>query len=94
MNVTTRAEKVRFHVEGMDCASCAAKIETALRRVPGVTDVAVSVTGGTVTVSRNDYRVDDKLRSRIADLGYRVEPAESGFHDEAQGVSRAMRETG
>lgn len=92
MNVTTRAEKVRFRVEGMDCASCAAKIETALRRVPGVTDVAVSVTGGTVTVSRDDDRVDDKLRSRIADLGYRVEPAESGFHDEAQGVSPARQD--
>ncbi|MBS0529975.1 MAG: cation-translocating P-type ATPase, partial [Proteobacteria bacterium] len=93
MNVATRAEKVRFHVEGMDCASCAGKIETALRRVPGVTDVAVSVTGGTVIVSRNGGRVDDdKLRTRIADLGYRVEPAESGLHDEAQGVSPARRD--
>ena len=93
MNVATRAEKVRFHVEGMDCASCAGKIETALQRVPGVTDVAVSVTGGTVIVSRNGGRVDDdKLRTRIADLGYRVEPAESGLHDEAQGVSPARRD--
>ncbi|WP_458761151.1 heavy metal translocating P-type ATPase [Afipia sp. TerB] len=92
MNVTTRAEKVRFHVEGIDCASCAAKIETALRRVSGVTDVTVSVTGGTVTVSRDDDRVDDKLRTRIADLGYRVEPAESRLHDEGQGVSTARRD--
>jgi Cd2+/Zn2+-exporting ATPase len=93
MNVATPAEKVRFRVEGMDCASCAAKIETALRRVPGVTDVAVSVTGGTVTVSRVDDRVDDdKLRTRIVDLGYRVEPAASGFHEEHQGVSPARRD--
>ena len=86
MNITG-ATKVRFRVEGMDCASCATKIETALRRVPGVTEVAVSVAGGTVTVSRDDDRVDDKLRNRISDLGYRVEPAHSGLHDDDQGVS-------
>lgn len=93
MTATTRAEKVRFRVEGMDCVSCATKIETALRRVSGVTDVAVSVRGGTVTVSRDDDLVDDdKLRTRIADLGYRAEPAESGLHDEGQGVSPARRD--
>ena len=65
MNITG-ATKVRFRVEGMDCASCATKIETALRRVPGVTEVAVSVAGGTVTVSRdNDLVDDDKLCNRI-----------------------------
>ena len=30
----------RYRVGGMDCASCAAKIDTALRRLPGVEDVA------------------------------------------------------
>jgi Cd2+/Zn2+-exporting ATPase len=87
MNVTARVAKVRFRVEGMDCASCAAKIETALRRIPGVSEVAVSVAGGTVTVSRDDNRVDDdKLRDRISDLGYSVEPACSGLHDDDQNV--------
>ena len=28
----------RFRVEGMDCASCAAKVTTAVRRVPGGED--------------------------------------------------------
>lgn len=88
MNAATGAEKVRFRVEGMDCASCATKIETALRRVPGVTDVAVSVTGGTVTVSRDDDRVDDdKLSARISALGYRVEPADSGLRHGDQGAA-------
>lgn len=33
--------KVRLRVEGRDCASCATKMENALVRIPGVTDVAV-----------------------------------------------------
>jgi len=31
----------RFRVEGMDCAGCASKIDTAVRRLPGVEDVSV-----------------------------------------------------
>ena len=27
--------RTRYRVEGMDCAACAAKIDTAVRRVPG-----------------------------------------------------------
>ena len=41
----------RFRVEGMDCASCAAKIDTAVRRFAGVSDVSVSVTAGSMAIS-------------------------------------------
>lgn len=33
---------MQYHIEGMDCASCVGKIETALARMPGVTDVQVN----------------------------------------------------
>jgi hypothetical protein len=36
MNSTASSAKTRFRVEGMDCASCATKIENALQRMPGV----------------------------------------------------------
>ncbi len=32
----------RYRVSGMDCAACAAKIDRAVRRIEGVTDVSVS----------------------------------------------------
>jgi len=84
MSDTAQTAKVRFRVEGMDCASCAAKIENALQRMPAVTEVVVSVTGGTVTVSRAVGGVDDdKIRDQISDLGYRVirpEPARRDPH--------------
>ncbi|MFA6031334.1 MAG: cation transporter [Myxococcota bacterium] len=38
------AAQTRYRVEGMDCAACATKIDTAVRRIPGVEDVSVSVT--------------------------------------------------
>lgn len=74
--------KMRFRVEGMDCASCATKIENALRRMPGVTDVAVSVAGGTVTVRRDPNGLhDDTIRDQISNLGYRVTGSESDRND-------------
>ncbi|RCW77719.1 heavy-metal-associated domain-containing protein [Phyllobacterium bourgognense] len=45
--------KARFRVEGMDCASCACKIDTAVRRLPGIADVSVSVSAGTMTINHD-----------------------------------------
>lgn len=41
---SNNAEALIFRVEGMDCASCAGTITTALGHLPGVSDVNVSVT--------------------------------------------------
>ena len=65
------AAKTRLRVAGMDCASCAMKIENALQRLDGVSSVNVSVPTGTVTV---DYAGPDRdlLRQRVEGLGYKV----------------------
>lgn len=61
---------LRLGVEGMDCASCATKIENALQRMPGVGDVTVSVPRGTVTVSHDGKAENEKIQNQISDLGY------------------------
>ncbi|SLJ84745.1 heavy metal translocating P-type ATPase [Psychrobacter sp. DAB_AL43B] len=33
---------MQYHIEGMDCASCVGKIETALARMPGVSDIQLN----------------------------------------------------
>ena len=72
MNDIAHTAKVRLQVEGMDCTSCATKIENALRRMPGVSDVIVSVPAGTVTVTHDGRQIDDKIGKQITDLGYQV----------------------
>jgi len=73
MSVTAETAKLRLRVDGMDCASCAAKIENAVRRMPGISEVAVSVAAGTVMVGRDPNAVDDDtIRDQISKLGYRV----------------------
>ncbi|WP_113261470.1 heavy metal translocating P-type ATPase [Agrobacterium cavarae] len=65
--------QTRFRVGGMDCASCASKIDTAVRRMPGVEDVSVSVTAGTMSI-RHDQTSDlDTIGKKVRGLGYSVE---------------------
>ncbi len=70
----SEAAQARYRVGGMDCAACATKIDTAVRRVPGVEDVSVSVTAGTMTV-RHDGSSDLKaIEKKVTGLGYSVAP--------------------
>jgi Cd2+/Zn2+-exporting ATPase len=62
----------------MDCASCAAKIETAVRRIDGVEDVSVSVAGGSLTVTHNGAVPKDAITRQVSRLGYGVRPAGEG----------------
>ncbi|MHC2482716.1 heavy metal translocating P-type ATPase [Rhizobium leguminosarum] len=66
--------ETRYRVGGMDCAACATKIDTAVRRVAGVADVSVSVMAGTMTV-RHDGSSDLKtIEKKVTGLGYSVAP--------------------
>ncbi|WP_430253916.1 heavy metal translocating P-type ATPase [Neorhizobium sp. DAR64872/K0K18] len=66
----TAGNQARYKVGGMDCASCATKIDTAVRRMPGVEDVSVSVAAGTMTVSHNDSVDLSAVEKRVSGLGY------------------------
>ncbi len=62
----------RYRIEGMDCASCAAKIDTAVRSMPGVSDVSVSVTAGTMTLHHDAASDLAAIAKKVTGLGYSV----------------------
>ena len=64
------ATRTRYRVEGMDCAACAAKIDTAVRRLPGVTDVSVSVSAATLVVHHDEAGVLADVERQVTRLGY------------------------
>lgn len=75
--MTAPLKQTRFKIGGMDCASCAAKIDTAVRRLDGVADVSVSVTGASMTVSHGGRLNDDKVLRQVARLGYGIVKAQA-----------------
>jgi Zn2+/Cd2+-exporting ATPase len=70
--------QARYRVSGMDCGACATKIDTALRRMPGVSDVAVSFQSGVLAVS-HDERVDEaSISQTLGKLGFASAPLNAG----------------
>ncbi|MGO7988558.1 heavy metal translocating P-type ATPase [Rhizobium leguminosarum] len=66
--------ETRYRVGGMDCAACASKIDTAVRRVAGVADVSVSVMAGTMTVRHDGSSDLTVIEKKVTGLGYSVAP--------------------
>ncbi|MBB3999810.1 heavy metal translocating P-type ATPase [Aureimonas pseudogalii] len=64
----------RYRVTGMDCAACGNKVDTAIRRLAGVEDVAVSVAAGSVRVRHGEGFDDASVIRQVRNLGYGAEP--------------------
>lgn len=65
------AEPIRYRVTGMDCASCAAKIEKAARGV-GVEDVKVSTATQIMTLRTQPGRLAEVERA-VTKIGYQLD---------------------
>jgi Cd2+/Zn2+-exporting ATPase len=64
-------ETVSWRVGGMDCASCVAKVEKAVQRLEGVSDVQVSLMAERLTISRRPGAVGiASVEKQVAALGY------------------------
>lgn len=68
---TSPAEPIRYRVTGMDCASCAAKIEKATRGV-GVEDVKVSTATQIMTLRTEPGRLAEVERA-VTGIGYQLD---------------------
>lgn len=48
-----------FQMEDLDCANCAAKMEEAIRKIPGVTYVSISFMAQRMTLEAEDAQFDE-----------------------------------
>src|SRR5438105_3562264 len=73
-----RAEATRrvdLHLGGMNCASCAARIEKTLAGVPGVKSAGVNFATTTATVEYDPNQVGvEELCDAVKDVGYSARP--------------------
>ena len=65
--------KKPFKLLDLDCASCAAKMEQAIRKLDGVNGATVSFLTQKLTLDADDARFDEILRQVIA-VCRKVEP--------------------
>jgi copper chaperone len=66
-------ETITMNVKGMTCGGCVASVTRVLKAVPGVSDVAVSLTPGTAKVTYDPAKTAaPALRTAVEDAGYDV----------------------
>jgi P-type Cu+ transporter len=71
------ANLIKLPIEGMTCASCVARVEKALKRVPGVASADVNLATETATISLAEGAAPESLVDAVRGAGYesRLGPA-------------------
>jgi sulfite exporter TauE/SafE/copper chaperone CopZ len=72
MEPATTTRIIRVPVAGMTCAACTHRVGTALRRIPGVQGVEVSLPTGTATVTASRVPSEEELRRELSTAGYEL----------------------
>ena len=65
--------KKKFKLQDLDCANCAAKIEDAIKKIPGVNDANVSFMMQKMTIDAEDDKFD-AIMEEVVRVCAKVEP--------------------
>lgn len=65
--------KKAFELEDLDCAVCAAKMETAIKKIDGVVDASVNYVMQKMTIEADDDKFD-AIMKKVVKACKRVEP--------------------
>ena len=68
-------DPLKMRIEGMDCGACAIKIDGALKRLPGITNIQVNYATGTLSLRLDEGCTSrQRLEATIRGLGYTSVP--------------------
>ena len=65
--------KKKFKLQDLDCANCAAKMEEAIKKIPGVIDASVNFMMQKMMIEADDDRFDDIMK-QVQTACSKVEP--------------------
>ena len=61
-----------YTVVGMTCGHCVASVTEEISEIDGVTDVAVDLPTGAVTVTSTEPVLDEDIRAAVEEAGYEL----------------------
>jgi len=61
-----------YYVSGMTCSGCARKVTGQVEQIPGITDIGIDLTAGSITVTSKDPIDDATVTRAIERAGYRL----------------------
>ena len=65
--------KKKFKLEDLDCANCAAKMEDAIKKIPGVNDASVSFMTQKMSIDAEDAKFEEIMKE-VVTVCAKVEP--------------------
>ena len=72
------ATRLNWRVEGMDCASCVAKVTKAVERLPGVSAVEVNLMAERLSLQLDASGRPEAIEAQVAALGYATKRLDAG----------------
>ena len=73
-------------VTGMTCGGCTSKVAHALRAIPGISDVKVSLAAGEATVQYDERLTSpDQLKTAVKSAGYGVDTTTAAKKPQGKG---------
>lgn len=65
--------KKTYKLQDLDCANCAAKMEDAIRKLPGVSEVSISFMAQKLTIEAENENFDE-IMQQVKKVCQKVEP--------------------
>lgn len=65
-------KKIKLTIEGMHCASCASNIERALKKIPEIKNICVSILTNKAIIEAEDNVNTEEIIKIISKVGYKV----------------------
>ena len=91
-DISKSIETLEIGIEGMTCASCVARVEKTLNRLPGVAETTVNLATERATVRYVPDSVGfDNFRQAVAGIGYQAHSLEEGGDTEDPVHKDALR---
>lgn len=88
-NTPAVAETLRYRVTGMDCSSCAEKIQSAVTKLPGVEAARVSIASSMMTLKVDKAeRRTPVIEATVNELGYQLDREEAVANDDERAITK------
>ena len=85
-------KKTTFSISGMHCASCSARNERSLKKLPGVASASVNYATGMAAVEYDERLVSEKqMHEAVVKNGYKVLTEEYAKHNKEEAIKELSR---
>lgn len=59
-----------MHIQNLKCAGCVARIEQAVSKIPGVSNIDINIQSNAVSFAYNDVDAIAQVQEKLRKLGY------------------------